>query len=63
MTIDLVNFARHAEKRELRWMVGTQFPVWIKDMLRRKASGVDPAALINELAEVCSVDLSTEVLP
>lgn len=63
MTIDLVNFARHAKTKELRWMAGRQFPLWIKYLLARKAAGDDPGFLIDQLAQVCSVTDETEVLP
>jgi hypothetical protein len=63
MNINLVNFARYAPPKELRWMCGTQFPNWIKEMLNKKAAGVDCASLIDALAEVCSVTPETEVLP
>ncbi len=62
MNIDIVNFARHAKPKQLRWMVGRQIPEWIQEMLRRKKAGADPGELIEELAAVCSVDEETEVL-
>ena len=63
MNINIVNFARHATRKELCWMVGRQFPLWIQEMLKHKAAGVDPASLIDALAIVCCVDEKTEVLP
>ena len=62
MNIDIVNFARHAKPKALRWMVGTQFPQWIQEMLRRKREGEDCATLVDELAEVCNVTEETTVL-
>jgi hypothetical protein len=62
MKIDIVNFARHAKPRELRWMAGTQFPQWIQEMLKRKAQGEDCGKLIEELAEVCNVTETSELL-
>lgn len=62
MNIDIVNFARHATRKELRWFVGVQLPLWIKIMLEDKAAGRDPATIIDELAEVCCVTPETEVL-
>ena len=62
MKIDIVNFARHAKPKELRYMVGSQFPKWIIIMLRQKREGVDPAVLIDQLAEVCNVTEETKVL-
>ena len=43
-------------------MVGTQFPQWIQEMLRRKREGEDCATLVDELAEVCNVTEETTVL-
>ena len=62
MNIDIINFARHAKPKELRWMVGTQFPEWIKEMLKRKREGEDCGKLVDELAEVCNVTEDSEVL-
>ena len=62
MKINIVNFARHAKPKALRWMVGQQFPQWIQEMLRRKREGVDCAVLVDELAEVCNVTEETKVL-
>ena len=59
MRIDIVNFSRHATPKELKWMVGTQIPDWIREMLRRKAAGEDSGMLIDELAEVCNVKPET----
>jgi hypothetical protein len=63
MNINIMNFARHGDLKELRWFVGRQVPLWIQDMLKRKAAGEDPATLIDELAEVCCVNEKTELLP
>lgn len=63
MNIDIVNFARHATRKELQWFVGNQLPGWIQEMLCRKAAGEDAAKLIDELAEVCNVTEETEGLP
>ena len=46
----------------LRWMCGSQFPMWIQECLRRKLEGEDCAKLIDELADVCCVTLETELL-
>jgi hypothetical protein len=63
MNIHIVNFARHASRKELQWFCGRQLPLWIQQMLQRKAAGEDAATLIEELAEVCNVTPETEVLP
>ena len=55
MTIDIINFARHSSPKELRWLCGRQFPLWIKEMLKRKREGEDCGKLVDELAEVCNV--------
>jgi hypothetical protein len=62
MKIDIVNFARHDTKKQLRWFVGRQLPLWIQEMVRRKAQGDDPGQLIDELADVCCVTLDTKPL-
>lgn len=62
MNINIVNFARHESRRGLQLFVGRQLPLWIQEMLRRKAAGEDAGKLIEELAEVCCVDEETEVL-
>jgi hypothetical protein len=62
MKIDIVNFARHADQRQLRWFVGQQLPQWIKTMLQGIKQGVPGTELINELAETCCVDETTPLL-
>jgi len=62
MNIDIVNFARHSDRRQLQWFVGQQLPAWIQQMLQRKKNGADPGALIDEMASVCCVDESTNGL-
>jgi len=63
MKINIVNFARNAKPRQLRWLVGNQLVGWIQEMLCRRAAGEDAGKLIDELAEVCGVNEETKVLP
>jgi hypothetical protein len=63
INIDIVNFARHATHKELQWMAGQQLPLWIQELLRRKAAGEDAGKLIDEFADVCNVTPDTKILP
>lgn len=56
MRIDIVNFARNERPKILRWFIGEQLPAWIREMLRAKRDGDDPARIIDEFARVCCID-------
>ena len=62
MNIDIVNFARNEKPKALRWFIGKQLPAWIKQMLRAKAAGEDCDRLVDELARVCCVTETSEML-